>query len=80
MIKQKNENHITDFTLDGKSGEFSQFVPEKKTQMLTMFSGSWKQRKHRLMMLNLTAVLAVCSSSDVHALLNVGPIWQATTS
>ena len=79
MIKQRNSKNITDFTLDGKSGEFSQLVSEKKTQMLTIFSGIWRPRKHRLMMLNLTAVFAVCSSSDVHALLNVGTIWQATS-
>ena len=46
MIKQVNSNNITNFTLDGKSGSFLQLMPEKKTQVFTMFSGMKKPRVH----------------------------------
>ena len=65
MIKQVTSNSKTNFALAGKSGSFLQLIPEKKTQVFKMFSGMRRPRVHRLMMLNLTAVLAVCKSSDV---------------
>ena len=65
MIKQVTSNSRTNFALVGKSGSSLQLIPEKKTQVFRMFSGMRRPRVHRLMMLNLTAVLAVCRSSDV---------------
>ena len=56
---------MTYFALAGKSGSFSQLIPEKKTQVVKMFSGMRRPRKHRQMMFKLTAVLAVCRSPGV---------------
>ena len=78
MMTNMKCNNITGFTLDGKSREFVQLIPEKNTQVFTMFGGSMRPRVTRLMMLNLTAVLVVCRRSDVKVL-NVGTIWQATS-
>ena len=65
MIKQVTSNSKTNFALNGKFRSFLQLTPEKKTQVFKMFSGMRRPRVHRLMMLNLTAVLAVSRSSDV---------------
>ena len=84
MIKPVNSNNNTNFALDGKSGSLLQLISEKKTQALTRFSGMRSPRVHRLMMLNLTAVLAVCRSPDVQELPmtwpSVGIIMGACTS
>ena len=57
-------------------------IPEKNTQVFKMFSGMRRPRVHKLMILNLTAVLAVSRSSDVLLMTwsKVGAILGDTTT